>query len=70
MTKKVSQSIAVMCRATKLHPIVREINLLQKSRLKSLSFEKVAAYQDDIKNIYDLTLLEILSAECDSMEKI
>ena len=44
--------------ATKLHPIVRDFYLLKSKRLKSISFVKVDAHQDDVKSCDELSFLE------------
>ena len=54
---------------TELHSIFLRISISYHSRLKHISFDKVALHQDEINNLTDLTLHDRLNVEFDSMEK-
>lgn len=59
----------IVTMSTALHPIVREILHLKKTRCKSLNFIKVAAHQDDIQEVDKLSFLEQLNVRCDIRAK-
>ena len=56
--------------ATKLHPIVCDFLLLKSKRLKSITFVKVDAHQDDVKSFNELSFLEKLNVQCGSRTKV